>query len=115
MTPVEAAGPVTQPANASIPGDHNFEMGCTADWLPDCEQAQLKRNPDDDIWRTTVNMPVGSYAYKVAINKKWDENYGAGGVLNGGNIGYDVKTAGPVKFYYDHRTHNIQQLRCRGR
>ncbi len=104
--PGTGTGPVTQPANASIPGDHNSEMGCPGDWQPDCAQAQLTRDPDDDIWKSTVTVSAGSYAYKIAINKKWDENYGAGGVLNGGNIGYTAP-GGAVTFFYDHRTKNI--------
>ena len=106
--PGQGTGPVTQPNFASIPGDHNSEMGCPGDWQPDCDQAQLTRSDKDDIWRTSITIPAGNYAYKVAINKSWDENYGAGGALNGGNIGYtNPSSTTPIKFYYDHRTHNI--------
>ena len=105
--PSGGAGPVTQPANASVPGDHNSEMGCPGDWQPECAQAQLTRDTDDDIWKTTVTVPAGSYAYKVAIDKTWDENYGAGGAPNGGNIAYSAP-GGAVTFLYDHRTKNIQ-------
>ena len=79
--PGTGAGPVTQPANASIPGSHNSEMGCPGDWQPECAQAQLKRDANDDIWKTTVPVAGRHYAYKIAINKSWDENYGAGGAL----------------------------------
>jgi pullulanase-type alpha-1,6-glucosidase len=106
VDPGQGSGPVTQPQAVSVPGDHNSEMGCSGDWQPDCAQAQLTRSTNDDIWRGTIAVPAGSYAYKVAIDRKWDENYGAGGVANGGNIGYTAP-GGPVKFYYDHRTHNI--------
>ncbi len=34
-------GPVVQPANVSVPGDLNSEMGCPGDWQPDCDAAQL--------------------------------------------------------------------------
>ena len=105
--PGTGAGPVTQPAAASVPGSHNSEMGCPGDWQPACDQAQLERDPADDIWKTTIPVPAGSYAYKVAIDKAWDENYGAGGVPNGGDIGYTAP-GGEVTFLYDHRTKNIQ-------
>ncbi len=106
--PGAGAGPVTQPDFVSVPGDHNSEMGCAADWAPDCGQAQLTRDKNDDIWKGTyASLPAGSYAYKIAINKSWDENYGAGGAAGGGNIGYKT-SGGPVSFYYDHRTKNIQ-------
>ncbi|MFL6027638.1 MAG: alpha-amylase family glycosyl hydrolase, partial [Friedmanniella sp.] len=104
--PGEGAGPVSQPDAVSIPGDHNSEMVCPGDWQPDCAQAQLSRGTDDDIWRGTMTVPAGSYAYKVAVDKSWDENYGAGGTPNGANIAYPAP-GGPVTFYYDHRTHNI--------
>ena len=96
--------PVVQPAAVSVPGDHNSEMGCAGDWQPDCAQAQLTRDPKDDVWKGTYTLPAAPHAYKVAINKSWDENYGAGGVPNGANISYTAP-AGPVTFYYDHATH----------
>ncbi len=99
-------GPVVQPANVSVPGDHNSEMGCAADWSPDCDQAQLTLDPKDKVWKGTYTIPAGEHAYKAAINKTWDENYGAGGVLNGGNISYTAPT-GPVSFYYEHGRHSV--------
>ena len=105
--PGTGAGPVTQPANASIPGSHNSEMGCPGDWQPECAEAQLKRDANDDIWKTTVPVAAGDYAYKIAINKSWDENYGAGGALKGPDISYKAP-GGNLTFFYDHRTKNIQ-------
>ncbi|MDN5766431.1 MAG: pullulanase-type alpha-1,6-glucosidase [Humibacillus sp.] len=97
-------GPVVQPDNVSVPGSHNSEMGCPADWQPDCDQAQLTRDQNDDIWKGTYAIPAGDYEYKAAVNKGWDENYGVGGAPGGSNIAYTA-TGGPVTFYYDHRTH----------
>ena len=105
--PGAGGGPVTQPDNVSVPGDHNSEMGCAGDWQPECDQAQLTRETKDDIWRGTKTLPAGDWQYKVAINKGWAENYGAGGARGGGNIAYTTTAAGAVKYYYDHRTHNI--------
>ncbi|WP_350277141.1 pullulanase-type alpha-1,6-glucosidase [Kribbella sp. HUAS MG21] len=99
-------GPVVQPANVSVPGDHNSEMGCPADWSPDCTQAQLSLDPKDKVWKGTYTIPAGEHAYKAAINKTWDENYGAGGVQNGANISYTAPT-GPVSFYYEHGRHFV--------
>ncbi len=98
-------GPVTQPDAVSVPGSHNTEMGCPADWAPDCDEAQLALDPNDEIWKGTyTDLPAGPYAYKAAIDKSWDENYGAGAVKNGANIEYTAG-ASPVSFYYDHATH----------
>ena len=51
-------------------------------------------------------MPAGSFAYKVALNGTWDENYGAGGALNGANIPLEA-LGPPITFTYDHATHVI--------
>jgi pullulanase-type alpha-1,6-glucosidase len=98
-------GPVTQPDAVSVPGDHNTEMGCAADWAPDCPQAQLSLDPNDQIWKGTYTLPPAPYAYKAAIDKKWDENYGAGARKNGDNISYTAPAGKPVTFFYDHSTH----------
>jgi pullulanase-type alpha-1,6-glucosidase len=99
-------GPVVQPDNVSVPGDLNSEMGCPGDWQPDCPQAQMSLGGNDMIWRLTTTIPAAQYAYKAAINKTWDENYGAGAVKNGPNI--DITSTGaPITFFYDHATHWI--------
>jgi len=100
-------GDVTQPTAVSVPGSDNFEMGCTGDWMPDCTQAQLSLDANDHIWKGTFTLPAGTYSYKVAINRAWDENYGAGGVPNGGNIDLTSDGTTPITFFYDHRTHFV--------
>jgi pullulanase-type alpha-1,6-glucosidase len=99
--------PVEQPTAVSVPGDHNSEMGCPSDWAPDCDQAQLALDAKDEIWKGTYDgLPAGPFAYKAAIDKKWDENYGAGGAPNGANIEYTAP-GGPVSFYYEHSRHYV--------
>ena len=74
-------GPVVQPANVSA-----CRATTTARWAarrtgqPDCDQAQLTLDAKDKVWKGTYTLPAGEHAYKAAINKTWDENYGAGGV-----------------------------------
>ncbi len=97
-------GPVVQPSAVSVAGSHNSEMGCPGDWQPDCDQAQLTLDAADGIWKGTYDLPAGDYEYKAAINKSWDENYGAGAVRAGSNIAYSAP-GGDLTFYYDHRTH----------
>ncbi len=97
-------GVVVQPDAVSVPGTLNSEMGCAADWMPDCDQAQLALDPNDLVWKGTYSLPAGGWGYKAAINKSWAENYGAGGIADGPNIDLTT-TADPVTFYYDHGTH----------
>ena len=55
-------------------------MGCPGDWQPDCEQAQLTLDAEGpDLEGHVHACRPGSYEYKVAIDRRWDENYGAGG------------------------------------
>ncbi len=100
-------GPVTQPDAVAAAGSHNSELGCANDWLPTCDQAQLALDANDLVWKQTVPLPAGPYEYKAAIDRDWAENYGAGGVPNGGNIALDLAAQQDVTFYYDHRTHWI--------
>ena len=98
--------PVEQPAGVAVAGDHNSEMGCPGDWQPDCAQAQLALDDDDEIWKGEFDLPAGSFAYKAALNGNWNENYGAGGAPNGGNISYTAPGT-PVSFYYEHSRHYV--------
>ncbi len=100
----DGGGPVVQPDAVSVPGSANDEMGCPGEWQPECDQAQLTLDPDDQIWKGTFDLPAGNYEFKVAINRSWTENYGAGGAPNGANIPF-THPGGPVTFYYDHGTH----------
>ena len=102
-TPDVVLGPVTQPAAVSVPGSHGSEIGCAEDWNPPCDAIQLTLGADQ-VWTGTFSPQAGQYAFKAAIDRSWDENYGAGGKLNGSDISY-ATDGGEVTFYYDHRTH----------
>lgn len=102
--PAENGDPVAQPGAVSVPGTHNSEMGCAADWEPACAGAQLTLDPNDQIWKGTFTIPAGTYGYKYAIDNSWTENYGAKGIRDGANIDYETPD-GTVSYYYDHATH----------
>lgn len=95
-------GPITQPSAVSVPGSHGSEIGCAADWDPPCADIQLTLD-DDQVWKGTFSPAAGQYAFKAAVNRSWDENYGAGGNRNGSDIPYSTD-GGPVSFYFDYRT-----------
>ena len=106
---VDPIGPVEQPDAVSVPGSHNAAMGCSGDWQPDCDQAQLTLDAKDTVWKGTYDagtIPAGDYEYKAAIDRSWDESYGAGGAPGGANIGYTAD-GGPVSFYYEHARHYV--------
>jgi glycosidase len=102
---------VTSTAQGPIvvaPGSFQSEMGCAGDWDPACMRSWLQ-DPDGDGTYTlsTTQIPPGSYEVKVAINRTWDENYGAGGVPGGANIPFTVPDAAGVitTFSYDGASH----------
>jgi hypothetical protein len=78
-------------------GDFQSEMGCAADWDPQCLRSWLQ-DPDRDGTYTlaTLQVPVGSYEVKVALDGSWDENYGAGGARDGDNLPFAVAAEGSV-------------------
>ena len=102
LSPVYAS---QQPGAVAAAGSMNSELGCPEDWMPACDQAQLKLDPADLVWKLSVsNLPAGNYEFKAALNRKWDVSYGAGGSPNGANISL-VHAGGPLTLRYDHFTH----------
>jgi pullulanase-type alpha-1,6-glucosidase len=87
----------------TIPGSHGRALGCSADWLPDCDRLALSLQPDGS-YAGTFDVPVGFYEYKIAIAGSWTENYGASGTPSGPNIAYNW-AGGRLVFHYDPTTH----------
>ena len=82
----------TQPIElVTVPGSHNSEMGCAGDWPPGLRAAQLTLRSRTASTPARSTVPAGGYEYKVALNGSWDENYGAGGEPNGGNVAYTTR------------------------
>src|SRR5882724_4426477 len=102
---VGVAPPALQPGSVTIAGSLESEVGCSGDWQPDCALTHLGFDTEDGIWQGIFTLPAGSYEYKAAINDSWTENYGLHASPNGPNIPLNLAAAGPVKFYYDSRTH----------
>ena len=101
---------VTDDVNSEIvtaPGNYQSELGCPADWDPECMMSWLQDVDDDGVYTfTTSRLPAGIYEVKVAHDRSWNENYGAGGVPNGPNIVFDVPSDGAtMQFSYDIATH----------
>ncbi len=85
----------------AVAGSLQDELGCPGDWQPDCDLTEIGYDAEDDVYAGAFNLPAGSFEYKVALNDSWDENYGAGGVLNGPNIGLNLPEPSDVTFYFD--------------
>jgi hypothetical protein len=95
-----------QPESVAIAGDFASHLGGPADWEPSADAVQMGLDAASRRWVRTVNLPAGHYAFKIAINRSWDENYGAFGAFDGPNheLTHD---GGPVTIAYDHATKDI--------
>lgn len=95
----------TNYTHVSVPGSFNSEAGCPGDWDPGCDVVQMIKV--NGIWTLKLeNLPAGSWEFKIATEKSWDENYGAGGVPGGSNIAI-THGGGKIEFFFDPRTKNI--------
>lgn len=107
---MEEYKPITQntpqPKAVTISGTIQSKLGCMSDWQPGCEKTLLTYFPEYDVWAGGPwDLPKGDYEYKVALNKSWDENYGADAARGGPNISLSLPAPEKVMFYYDHKTH----------
>ena len=101
--PAEAAT-----ASVALVGDLQSEVGCPGDWDPACTQSELTRVGDTEVFKGTFEVPEGDFAFKVALNGSWAENYGAGGTFNGDNIALLI----PERFHAVHEAAMATTSRC---
>lgn len=83
------------------------ELGCTADWAPDCLRSWLQDIDGDGTYTfATTSIPAGTWAVKAAIGQSWNESYGQGGSATGADISFTVPSAGAsTTFSYNDGTH----------
>jgi pullulanase len=82
-----------------LPGTIQSALG-GKDWEPDGEETQMKEVASG-VYELVVELPAGSYEFKIARNGSWDENYGVGFVAGGGNFHLAVPVKQAVKFVVD--------------
>lgn len=102
----EGARYATAPDAVALAGSFGHRLGAE-DWAPAADQVQMAYSPVSQQWELTAQLPTGTYEYKVAIDRSWEENYGAFGVPNGANhvLQHD---GGVVTFRYDHRSNDVE-------
>lgn len=97
---------IVQPAAVAVAGDFNVLLGAPANWAPQYDESQMQLDEVDQLWKLAAELPAGSYSFKIAINRSWDENYGAFGHFDGAN--HEVHhRGGLLVIHYDHRTRDI--------
>jgi hypothetical protein len=95
-----------QPEAVAVAGDFNTLLGAPENWAPQYDEAQMQLDAIDQLWKLTADIPAGYYTFKIALNRSWEENYGAYGAFDGPNheLHHD---GGSLTIRYDHRTRDI--------
>ena len=112
--PVAEAAPVAeetadrsgQPEAVAIAGDFAALLGAAADWAPELDEVQMEFHAPTLTWVRTVDLPAGTYSFKIALNRSWTENYGAFGSFDGANHEL-THEGGTVTIHYRHDTRDI--------
>jgi hypothetical protein len=102
----EGARYATAPDAVALAGNFGHRLGAE-DWAPGADQVQMAYSPVSQRWELTAQLPAGTYEYKVAIDRSWEENYGAFGVRGGAN--HELRhDGGVVTFRYDHSSKDVE-------
>jgi len=105
-SPAVSAETIEQPEAVAVAGDFNVLLGAPANWAPEYDESQMELDLVDQLWKISADLPAGRYSFKIALNRSWDENYGAFGAFDGPN--HEVHHGGgPLVINYDHRTRDI--------
>ena len=97
---------IEQPSAVAVAGDFNVLLGAPANWAPQYDESQMELDQVDQLWKIAAEIPAGFYSFKIALNRSWDENYGAYGEFDGPN--HEVHHGGGLLvIHYDHRTRDI--------
>ena len=95
-----------QPEAVAVAGDFNTFLGAPENWAPQYDEAQMEFDFLDQLWKKSAELPAGYYTFKIALNRSWDENYGAFGAFDGPN--HELHHAGgTVTIRYNHTTRDI--------
>ncbi|WP_083508674.1 pullulanase-type alpha-1,6-glucosidase [Arthrobacter alpinus] len=96
----------------TLAGDLQDELGCAADWAPDCPETKLVETGTAGVYAADFTLPAGSFNYKVAVNESWDEAYGHGSE----NIPLALAGESRLRVTFDDTTKRIgvQPLELRG-
>ncbi|MEO3932268.1 glycosidase [Micrococcaceae bacterium Sec7.4] len=104
--PATSVETIEQPDFVAVAGDFNILLGAPANWAPQYDESQMELDLVDQLWKLAADLPAGSYSFKIALNRAWDENFGAFGAFDGAN--HEVHhSGGQLVIHYDHRTHDI--------
>lgn len=99
------SAPAEDPSSVTLVGNLQEEISSCGVWTVDCAETHLTEI-GYGVWREVFTVPVGSWEYKMALNDSWDESYAGNHIINN-NTSLTVTTEGPIRFYYDDKTHAV--------
>ncbi|WEK54490.1 MAG: pullulanase [Candidatus Cohnella colombiensis] len=91
-------------ATGSLPrvaGSLQTVIGDSENWKPEVASNILTDTDFDNVYSVTVNVPIGSYEYKIVLGTTWDVAYPAS------NKVISLPQALPVTFTYNANTHDV--------
>ncbi|MBK9925177.1 MAG: extracellular solute-binding protein [Anaerolineales bacterium] len=91
----------------NLPGSYQAKTECGAEWDPACQATAMEKG-DDGLYRLTVDLPAGDYAFKVALDGSWTVSYGSDGTTSGGDYALKLAADSKVTFTYDPETHMVE-------
>lgn len=97
-----------QPQSVALAGDFNPLFGEAGHWTTNLRGLQLDYDAVENLWKQTLQLPAGTYQYKMVVNGSWDENYGAYGVRDGSNHELRLLSDTAVTFRFDYATKDIE-------
>lgn len=97
-----------QPQSVTLAGDFNPLFGEAGHWTTNLHGLQLAYDTVENVWKQTLQLPAGTYQYKIVVNGSWDENYGAFGVRDGANHELRLLSDAAVTFRFNFATKDIE-------
>ena len=98
-TPVDADHDAPA-VSATLAGSLQSELGCPDDWSPGCAATAMQPTGDGS-WSITVDVPAGSWEWKVALDPAWARSYPAN------NVPLVLDNAVRLTFTYDDTSHRV--------
>lgn len=97
---------ISAQATVTLPGNFQSELGCTGDWMPECDATRLTET-SPGTWEGKFTIPAGDWRFKVTHDNSWNVNYGQFGIQNGEDIPLLLVMETPVHFIYDAYSHIV--------
>ncbi len=97
-----------QPRSVTLSGDFDPLFGEAGHWTTGFRELQLSHDAVNNAWKQTLQLPAGTYQYKIVVDGSWDENYGRFGVRDGDNHELHLLADTTVTSHFDYATKDIR-------